>query len=560
MAEDSGYYENPYEGQTISPTQPTWKDRIAQFLMGDQRPSVERRNFVEGLMGTSGIGPSGFGIASLTPAGPILDAQEAAQGGDYRGAALAAIPIPGAARGLRVYHGSPYDFERFSLSKVNTGEGAQAYGHGLYFAEAEKTAKTYRDDITKELALKEAQQSGQISNPAWKAATIVNQYGGEKEAIDALQKAVDRGYTHNQEFIDAIKAGAHKEIKIPKGSMYEVGLRAKEDDFLDWDKPLSQQPQVTEKLVEAGVLKPDGSLTFMYNETPKRGGELYERLTSPLAQKLTGSEGQAAASEFLREKGIPGLRYLDRGSRAAGEGTRNYVVFDDSMIEILRKYGLVPGGLAGAGVAASGSEAEAAPQGYNQGGLVSSMPMTQYLNALGTIESGNNYSALGPRTEKGNQAYGRYQVMDFNIPVWTKEVLGQEMTPDQFLRSREAQDAVAAAKFGQYVEKTGNPYDAASMWFSGRPMDRAGNASDVTGTSVPEYVGRFANALGMPMEQDAEGIAALNAEELALARERMNLDQGPSNRQRQRMISAITDYYQSTLPKQADFSLLRRRG
>jgi carboxylesterase type B len=91
-------------------------------------------------------------------------------------------------------------------------------------------------------------------------------------------------------------------------------------------------------------------------------------------------------------------------------------------------------------------------------------------------------------------------------------------------------------------------------------MDRAGNASDVTGTSVPEYVGRFANALGMPMEQDAEGIAALNAEELALARERMNLDQGPSNRQRQRMISAITDYYQSTLPKQADFSLLRRRG
>lgn len=185
--------------------------------------------------------------------------------------------------------------------------------------------------------------------------------------------------------------------------------------------------------------------------------------------------------------------------------------------------------------------------------------LTRYLNALGTIESGNNYSALGPRTEKGNQAYGRYQVMDFNIPVWTKEVLGQEMTPDQFLRSREAQDAVAAAKFGQYVEKTGNPYDAASMWFSGRPMDRAGNASDVTGTSVPQYVGRFANALGMPMEQNAEGIAALNAEELALARERMNLDQGPSNRQRQRMISAITDYYQSTLPKQADFSMLPGR-
>ncbi len=186
--------------------------------------------------------------------------------------------------------------------------------------------------------------------------------------------------------------------------------------------------------------------------------------------------------------------------------------------------------------------------------------LTRYLNALGTIESGNNYSALGPRTESGNQAYGRYQVMDFNIPVWTKEVLGSPLTPQQFLEDRKAQDAVAAAKFGQYVEQTGNPYDAASMWFSGRPMAKAGESSDVTGTTVPQYVNRFANALGMPMSEDAEGIAALNAEELALARERSSMDQGQSNKQRQRMISAITDYYQSTLPKQADFSMLKPMG
>lgn len=186
--------------------------------------------------------------------------------------------------------------------------------------------------------------------------------------------------------------------------------------------------------------------------------------------------------------------------------------------------------------------------------------LTRYLNALGTIESGNNYSALGPRTESGNQAYGRYQVMDFNIPVWTKEVLGSPLTPQQFLEDRKAQDAVAAAKFGQYVEQTGNPYDAASMWFSGRPMAKAGESSDVTGTTVPQYVTRFANALGMPMSEDAEGIAALNAEELALARERSSMDQGQSNKQRQRMISAITDYYQSTLPKQADFSMLKPMG
>ena len=201
---------------------------------------------------------------------------------------------------------------------------------------------------------------------------------------------------------------------------------------------------------------------------------------------------------------------------------------------------------------------EAGVPGYSNGGLVN--PLDRYLGALGQIESGNNYGALGPETEKGNRAYGRYQVMDFNIPVWTKEVLGQSLTPQQFLENREAQDAVARAKFGEYVAKTGNPFDAASMWFSGRPMAQAGEASDVTGTSVPQYVGRFANALGMPMEQDASGIAAIDRELLNLQRERMSMDQGPDKRQRQRMISAITDYYQSTLPKQADFSLLRPMG
>jgi len=187
--------------------------------------------------------------------------------------------------------------------------------------------------------------------------------------------------------------------------------------------------------------------------------------------------------------------------------------------------------------------------------------LDRYLNALGTIESSNNYGALGPRTESGNRAYGRYQVMDFNIPSWTQEALGRSMTPDQFLANKEAQDAVARHKFGQYVEKTGNPFDAASMWFSGRPMAQAGQSADITGTNVPEYVGRFANALGLnPEEIDMSGIKAIDRELLELRREQASMDRGPDNRQRQRMISAITDYYESTLPKKADFSLLRPMG
>ena len=117
-----------------------------------------------------------------------------------------------------------------------------------------------------------------------------------------------------------------------------------------------------------------------------------------------------------------------------------------------------------------------------------------YLQALRKIESSGNYGAIGPKTRKGNRAYGAYQVMDFNIPGWTQKHYGQQLTPEQFLRNTEAQDAVARGQFGGYVNKYG-PDDAASMWFSGRPL-KGNTSADVTGTNVPEYVRRFRAAYG----------------------------------------------------------------
>ena len=49
--------------------------------------------------------------------------------------------------GIRAYHGSPHDFDQFSLDKIGTGEGAQAYGHGLYKAEEPDVARGYRDTL-----------------------------------------------------------------------------------------------------------------------------------------------------------------------------------------------------------------------------------------------------------------------------------------------------------------------------------------------------------------------------------------------------------------------------
>lgn len=125
-----------------------------------------------------------------------------------------------------------------------------------------------------------------------------------------------------------------------------------------------------------------------------------------------------------------------------------------------------------------------------------------FASAIATVESGGRYDAVGPPTKNGGRAYGKYQVMDFNVGPWTEEVLGKRMTPQEFLASPKAQDAVFNAKFGSYVKEYGSPQDAASVWFSGRPLSEAGNASDGY-TTVPEYVKKFTAALGQGGQAEA---------------------------------------------------------
>jgi hypothetical protein len=119
-----------------------------------------------------------------------------------------------------------------------------------------------------------------------------------------------------------------------------------------------------------------------------------------------------------------------------------------------------------------------------------------YSNALSSIESGGNYRAVGPQTGKG-RALGKYQVMEFNVGPWTEEVLGQKLTPMQFLADDKAQDAVFQGKFGQYVEKHG-PEGAARAWFAGEKGMNDPNRRDVLGTTVANYGRKFTNALSGP--------------------------------------------------------------
>jgi hypothetical protein len=128
------------------------------------------------------------------------------------------------------------------------------------------------------------------------------------------------------------------ETFMKQGHIYKVDLP---DEviarMLDWDKPLSQQPEIVTKLGGKGA--PTDPL-YVQHGWNTSGAHTWESLVREM-----GSEQQAAA--FLRSKGIPGNKYLDGGSRAAGAGSSNYVIFpgEERMLTIMERNGKRLGGL-----------------------------------------------------------------------------------------------------------------------------------------------------------------------------------------------------------------------
>lgn len=150
-------------------------------------------------------------------------------------------------------------------------------------------------------------------------------------------------------------------------------------------------------------------------------------------------------------------------------------------------------------------------------GLATAGDMNAYRNAIASIESAGSgdYAAVGPTHPRLGRALGRYQVMEANIGPWSRQVLGREVTPDEFMANPELQDAIFDGIFGQYVEQFG-PEGAAQAWFAGPggvgKMDR----QDSLGTSVSAYTDKFRNTLGGASAQPPVQVAALDDTGIAI--------------------------------------------
>lgn len=192
-------------------------------------------------------------------------------------------------RFARVFHGSPYVFDEFSMESVGSGEGSRAFGHGLYFAENPDVAGSYRSANFAQLRAAAKAELGP---------------GGSVREYQQLLERQGR------------KAGHLYEVEIPD----DVVAR-----MLDWDTPLSEQT--------AHIRSAAAELGFTQDTAPAATG----RDLVAILQMRTGDP--EAASKMLQERGIPGVKYFDSQSRTKGKGTRNIVLFDPSLITEVRRDG-----------------------------------------------------------------------------------------------------------------------------------------------------------------------------------------------------------------------------
>ena len=287
------------------------------------------------------------------------------------------IPAPKPSNDLlRAFHGSPHDFDKFSIDEIGTGEGAQAYGHGLYFAEKEGVARSYRDALTNRKGPNityKGKGFKDLDGPEYRALTqmereikfnrSLNTKQVKEQALTGLRLrkkqamessfgsdslTMNRVAKNHDEDIAALERMDPDDINFG-GKMYEVEIDASTNDLIEYEKLWNEQPKLVQDALKDSLQKKgwdDATITdYMADvgfDDAKDNLDFFD-LEAELASR-----------------GVKGVRYKDAFSRGTEGGSQNYVIFDDRIINISKKYG-IPIPAAAAMLAGQSEEAEAGP-------------------------------------------------------------------------------------------------------------------------------------------------------------------------------------------------------
>ncbi len=272
-----------------------------------------------------------FGLTRLLRSGAvkILDTQEEA------------MRIAEGGKLSAAYHGSPHDFDKFRSSAIGTGEGAQAYGYGLYFASRKDVAEWYRDVFD-------------TRDSSWVGSGLL-EYDRDFVARalvlglspQQFKKAAKLLYEPLVEYKNAYSTFiSFDKNNIPKrtSKLYEVELAPSENEYLMWDNPLSEQSELVKDIyTKAFSNPPPGVDSFEWMMGLSKSSNFGPRdpvgnFGNAFYRAVSAHLGDQAASDYLHSLGIRGIKYLDGSSRSKGEGAFNYVIFSEEDVTIKAKY------------------------------------------------------------------------------------------------------------------------------------------------------------------------------------------------------------------------------
>ena len=296
----------------------------------------------------------------------------------------AVITEPGVTFSITALHASPHSFRKFDTAFMGKGEGAQAYGWGLYFAENPEVNRSYLNQFAQDkatwkfrevetAAIEEMQRAlvgsflpkdalpeakEDASDIAWSVlGDLVDAARGSMTVLDVVMELHDEIDT-NRKYAETYPQVREKleqlegfmlslldhldEIEIRTGmpSNYKVELNVEDSELLGWD-------YVDETVLALLKDSPVEEVRYALEHAERRadyrgenvsGKDVYQELFDAFwdGEDGTKQEAQKAASVSLLSSDIKGIRYADGLSRwkEKEEQTYNYVIFDGNDIKI----------------------------------------------------------------------------------------------------------------------------------------------------------------------------------------------------------------------------------
>lgn len=195
----------------------------------------------------------------------------------------------------------------------------------------------------------------EFSELAAKADTVIN--GAPKEPTTTFYHSSPAEFTQfdhskigtgegNQSFSHGIYGAENAEVaksystiaenKGAESNLYKFEVKNEDiKGMLDWDKPISEQPAI----MKAFGHEPGEPLKINGINPAWSGQELHDNLLKGKTN-LGAPSDKAALAEWLTNKGVKGVSYLDAGSRGLeGDGTRNVVLYKGTDANITHRNG-----------------------------------------------------------------------------------------------------------------------------------------------------------------------------------------------------------------------------